>query len=142
MDGMELQQYLLLFLESIGSTTAWQFSSDIRYFGMLYFGSYAIPVALLAAVTGATIGAAINLFAGYIFSNVQLSGRSAISPEHYEKWRQRCILAAPFIGMLGFVHLIGALVFAAGFLRVPPTRIVPFLLMGQALYYGYYVLSA
>lgn len=134
--------YLPLLWESAGTKTFWQTASDVRYFAMMAFGGFNMGLATLIAVIGATLGVSLNYVIGRVLSIFQFNGLSTIPQEKYLLWQRRLTLFMPLIGLVSFIHLIGVVVTAAGFLRVPPLRVLPFLLLGQILYYGYYFLNS
>lgn len=134
------QPYIDVIVEGVLSTTLWNFTSDTSVFAMQAFGGYDLKLAFFCAVLGASIGSFINYGLGRILSICQFNGLSAISQDKYERWRRYGTYAIPVIGLLSWIHLVGALVFALGFLRVKALYVLPFLIAGQAAYYGYYLL--
>ncbi|MCH2546014.1 MAG: hypothetical protein MK052_00175 [Alphaproteobacteria bacterium] len=134
------QPYIDIIVEGILSTTLWSFTTDTTFFAMVAFGNSDIQLALLCAVLGGSIGASINYGLGRLLAILQTNGTSKIPQDKYDLWRKRAYFAAPIICMLSWIHLVGALVFALGFLRVRAFLVIPFLMIGQALYYGYAIM--
>ena len=110
--GME-QQYIDVLVDALGNKTLWAFTSEVRYFAMLGFGEADVVLATVMALIGACLGSFINYGIGRAFSI--------------------CL----FIGIFSWIHLVGVLVAAAGFLKVPAKFALPSLVLGQVLYYGY-----
>lgn len=129
---------LALLLESTGSTTMWQFSSDIRFFAMLYFGGFPMLPATIAAIAGATLGSMINFGLGWVLTRVQEQGISVLPQKMYALWHERFNWLVWIVGLLSFVHLINILIFAIGFFRISPQKALLAVVSSQALYYGYY----
>lgn len=134
------QPYIDVIVEGVLSTTLWNFTTDAGVFAMQAFGGFDMKLAFFCAVLGASIGSFINYGLGRMVSACQFNGLSAIPQEKYDRWRRYGTYAIPVIGLLSWIHLLGALVFALGFLRVKALYVLPLLIAGQAAYYGYYLL--
>lgn len=131
------QAYIDIIVEGILSTTLWSFTSDTTFFAMLAWGGYDMQRALWCAILGASIGSCINYGLGRLVSIFQFNGVSVIPQEKYDLWRQRAFYVVPIIALLSWIHLVGALVFALGFLRIRAVYVLPLLMVGQAVYYTY-----
>ena len=131
------QQYIDVLVDALGNKTLWAFTSEVRYFAMLSFGEADSVLATVMALIGACLGSFINYGIGRAFSVCQTNGISKIKPDVYDKWRGRFTYAILFIGIFSWIHLVGVLVAAAGFLKVPAKFALPSLVLGQVLYYGY-----
>lgn len=134
------QPYIDVIVEGVLSTTLWNFTTDVSFFAMQAFGGFDMKLAFFCAVLGASIGSLINYGLGHLASVCQFNGLSVIPQEKYEHWRRYGIYAVPIIGLLSWIHLVGAAVFALGFLRVKALYVLPFLIAGQAVYYGYHLI--
>lgn len=131
-----------LFVECFGSTTVAQFSTDITYFAMLYFGGFNMMLATVIAILGAAFGMCLNFAIGYLFSNIQKLGVSKLEETLYLKWQGRFNKIMPLLGALSFLPLMGALIAVTGFLRVNTKTAALSIAFGQALYYGYHLAQA
>lgn len=136
------QEYIDIIVEGVLATTVWAVSSDTTFFAMLAWGGFDMQLALLCAVIGGSIGAFINYGIGRLLSIFQFNGASVIPQDKYDLWRKRAYYVAPIIALLSWIHLIGALVVALGFLRVRAFYMLPLLIVGQAIYYGVEILRA
>lgn len=135
------QAYIDIIVEGILSTTLWSFTSDTTFFAMLAWGGYDMQHAMLCAVIGSSVGSFINYGLGRLVSIFQFNGASVIPQDKYDLWRKRAYFATPIIALFSWIHLMGALVFALGFLRVRAFYVLPLLMLGQAVYYGYAVIQ-
>lgn len=131
------QPYIDVFMDALGNKTLWAFTNESLYIALFGFGSADMLKATLFAFAGACIGSFINYGIGRAFSVCQTNGVSKIKQDVYDKWRGRFTLAIPLIGLFSWIHLVGVLVAASGFLRVPAKYALPALIFGQALFYYY-----
>lgn len=131
------QLYIDILVDALGNKTLWAFTTEARYFAVLGFGEADLILATAMALIGACIGSFINYGIGRAFAGLQESGASKIKPETYDKWRARFTYGIALIGIFSWIHLVGALVAVAGFLKVPAKFALPSLVLGQALYYFY-----
>jgi membrane protein YqaA with SNARE-associated domain len=136
------QVYIDVIVEGVLSTTLWQFTPDVSFFAMLAWGGYDMQKALMCAIVGASIGSCINYGLGRLFSIFQFNGVSVIPQEKYDLWRKRAYYATPIIAIFSWIHLLGALVFGLGFLRVRAIYVLPLLVVGQMVYYTYAMMQA
>lgn len=131
------QPYIDVFVDALGNKTLWAFTNESLYIALFGFGSADMLKATLFAFAGACIGSFINYGIGRAFSVLQTNGKSNIQQDAYDKWRERFTYAIPLIGLFSWIHLVGILLAAAGFLRVPAKYVLPALMLGQAFYYYY-----
>jgi membrane protein YqaA with SNARE-associated domain len=131
------QQYIDILVEAFGSKTAWAFTSNIRYYALLAFESGDARLATIMAAMGCFLGSAFNYGAGRLLSILQFNGVSTIKQSLYEKWQGIFTYAMVFIGLFAWIHLVGVLILAAGFLRVRAWLALPAIFIGHALYFTY-----
>lgn len=131
------QQYIDVLVDALGNTTLWAFTSQAHYYAMLAFGEGDLTLATVMATIGASLGAFANYGVGRLFSVFQFNGVSKIKQTAYDAWQKRFTYAVLFIGAFSWIHLVGVLVVACGFLRVPVKFAFPSLVLGQVIYYCY-----
>lgn len=131
-----------IFSEAFLSNTLWQFTSEVRYFAMYAFGGHDMLVPTLVSIIGALLASYANNFLGLALSKMQDDGRFKISQEQYARWQARANVLIWPVGLFCWIHLVGVLVFGAGFLRVPQWKILVAVFIGQTAYYLYYYLTS
>lgn len=131
-----------IFTEALLSNTLWQFASEVRYFAMLAFGGQDMLLPTLLAIAGALLGCMANFYAGVFLSTFYEGGHFKLAPETYARWQRRAEWMIWPVGMLSWIHLVGVLVFGAGFLRIAPWKVLLAVSVGQTAYYFHHYLTS
>lgn len=131
--------YLNVFLESAHAASIIPlYSSGATFYAMRSFGGFDLPLAAVIAVSGSALGALFNFLLGYGLLLLYRKKHNLMSKEKYSsasRWFFKYGIALlPF----SWLPLFNFLVVAAGFLGVRARVALPLVILGQALYFGYY----
>lgn len=131
--------YLNVFVESIGVSSFIPFVSDPTFFAMKGFGGYDMQLAVVLAVAGSAIGAAICYIVGRWLSKIFLkSGKNNVSIEKYNKASQffskniMILMPLTWLPLLKFLPLFSGLL--DGSFKITMLLVV----LGKMGYYGYF----
>jgi membrane protein YqaA with SNARE-associated domain len=131
--------YLNVFIESIGVSSFVPFISDPTFFAMKGFGGYDMQLAVVLAVAGSAIGAALCYIVGQWLSKIFLkSGKNNVSMEKYNRASRffsrniMVLMLLTWLPLLKFLPLISGLL--DGSFRITMLLVV----LGKIGYYGYH----
>ena len=134
-----MDNYTNVFIESARVASLIPFSSEPTFFAMFYFGGFNMPLAAAMAVAGSTLGMSVNWWIG-----------SALLKQHKKKsfsvneyWYNKCAALFNKYGallvLLSWLPLMKLMLVAAGFLNVRFRFVLPLIIVGHALCYGFYL---
>jgi membrane protein YqaA with SNARE-associated domain len=135
-----MEHYLNILFEGAWTACVIPFGHEPTFFSMLSFGGFNMPVAAIFAICGATLGQVINWLIGRLLKGGQRKQKLHLSSERYEraviifnKYLVWCLL-------LSWAPMFKLVVLASGFLGSRFTLVLPLVLIGQAGYYGWFLL--
>jgi len=134
-----MDHYISVFIESARVASIIPFSSEPTFFAMFYFGGFNMLFATALAVAGATVGMSFNWFVGKILLEWHKKRPLHVS----EYWYNKCSLlfnkyGAVFV-VLSWLPAMKLILVIAGFLNVRYRFLLPLIIAGHALCYGYYL---
>lgn len=133
--------YLDVLRESILVSAPVPFVGNPTFFAMLGFGGYNMYLAAAMAVIGAMIGTYISFLIGTMMFKIcrNNSGDGKLTSEGYNKaahYYRRFFM--PLL-LLSWLPMFNFLAVAAGFLGHRFKLVIALVLIGQVIYYGYFI---
>lgn len=132
--------YFSIFLESAFSASIIPLSSDPTFFAMKAFGNYNMAVPFILAVIGASTGQSFNWLVGKYMLERKQKGGLAIDDYWYNRFTVLFNTYGIFLLLLSWVPLCNFLVVLAGFFGTKPKFVLPLVIIGQAMHYGWCLL--
>jgi membrane protein YqaA with SNARE-associated domain len=132
--------YLNVFLESAHAASIIPlYSSGATFYAMRSFGGFNLPLAAMLAVFGSALGALFNFALGYgLLFLYRKKNIKFMSNEKYSRASRWFFKYGIVLLPLSWLPFFNFLVVAAGFLGVRARVALPLVILGQALYFGYY----
>lgn len=128
---------LQIFLEAIHKASVIPFGSDLTFYVMKAFGGYDMAAPVILSVVGASLGHIVNWYIGRSLVFFEYKGKFRINPERYERIRAFAEKYGIFLLVFAYAPLMNLLVVASGFLKLPLKKVMPFVIVGLAVHYGY-----
>ena len=133
--------FLSIFVESAWAASIVPFASPATFFALKAFGGHDMAAAAAIATLGATLGLLFNWGLGRLLLSRYRQGDFHIPPALYEKAALYFRRYGIFLLLLCWAPMLHIVALIAGFLHIPLKTALPLMLAGEALYYGYYLLS-
>lgn len=131
---------LQLFLEAIHRASIVPFGNDLTFYAMKYFATYDMAAPVILSVIGASLGHVFNWYVGRTLAYFEYKGKFRISPHYYERIRGFFDKYGVYLLFFCWLPLCNLLVVAAGFLKLPLKKVMPFVVAGLAAHYGMAIL--
>ena len=134
-----MDNYISVFIESARVASIIPFSSEPTFFAMFYFGGFNMSFATGLAVAGASVGMSFNWGLGKLL--LKLHQKKSLNVNEY--WYNKCqALFNKYGAVLLFfcwLPLMKLMLVAAGFLNIRYRFVLPLVIAGNIVGYGYYL---
>ena len=136
--------YYLIFVNSFKSAVIMSMFSENAWFAALNFGGHNMLLATISATIGASLGTLLNFAIGYYVSYKRTEWFN-FSEELYQKIHKYSkyslvILLLPFPNLFIIGQFYSLFVLMAGVLKHSPYIILPLIIAGRLIYYGFYLI--
>lgn len=125
-----------LFLEAAHHASIIPFGNDITFHAMRLFGTYPMGVPVALSIIGAILGHVFNWYFGRTLIFFEYKGKYRMDPVRYERVRTLFEKYGIYLLLFSWAPLCNLLPVAAGFLKLPLKKILPFVIAGLAWHYG------
>jgi membrane protein YqaA with SNARE-associated domain len=125
-----------LFLEAAHHASIIPFGNDLVFHAMKAFGTYPMGVPVTLSIIGALLGHIFNWYVGRSLMFFEYKGRFRMDPASYERVRALFGTYGIYLLFFSWMPLLNLLPVAAGFLKLPLKKILPFVAAGLAWHYG------
>ena len=136
-----MDNYTNVFIESARVASLIPFSSEPTFFAMFYFGGFNMPLAIALAVAGATIGMSVNWLIGKSLLKIHQKKKLSVSEYWYNKCSQLFNKYGAILVLFSWLPLMKLMLVAAGFLNVRFRFVLPLVIIGHTIGYGYYLFN-
>lgn len=134
--------YLRIIWESAWVASVIPFSAEPTFFAMLYFGGYNMPLAAALSVLGATIGMSFNWYLGKALYRLHEKKQTFhVSEYWYNRIATMFNKYGAFLLLLSWAPVLKFVVVMAGFLNTRYRFVMPLVVIGHILSYGYFLLK-
>lgn len=125
-----------LLLDAAHQASIIPFGNDIVFYAMKSFGTYPMGVPVALSIAGGLLGYIFNWYVGRSLMFFEYKGRFRMNPTRYETIRTYAEKYGIYLLVLSWMPLLNLLPVAAGFLKLPLKKILPFVIAGLAWHYG------
>ena len=136
-----MDNYTNVFIESARVASIIPFASEPTFFAMFYFGGFNMPLAAGLAVAGATVGMSFNWLVGKML--LEWHKKKSFNVNEY--WYNKCAALFGKYGailiLLSWLPLMKFMLVAAGFLNVRYRFVLPLVVIGHVMCYGYFLFA-
>ena len=133
--------YLKILIETAHYASLIPFANEPTFFAMKAFGGFDMLLAFLCAVSGAILGAEFNFSIGYCLKKLYLKQQNPkyLKPNNYEKGKKFFAKYGIFLLVISWLPTLNSSVFAAGFFGMRAKIVLPIVLIGQIIHYGWFL---
>lgn len=135
-----MSPYFDVFLNSALAASVIPIGSEAGLYAMKAFGGFSMPLAVVLATTGATLGQLFNFYLGNLLFRLTSKSDNTIHPEKYQRVQGYFHKYGVFILLFCWAPIGNIFVIAAGFLKTPPKIALPLMMVGVAAHYGWSLL--
>jgi membrane protein YqaA with SNARE-associated domain len=134
-----MNQYLQTAFESAWVASIVPFGAEPTFFAMQSFGGFNMPLAVAAAITGATLAQCVNFAIGKLLLKLKSHREYTVSDEWYAKLCEFFQTYGIFMLLFSWMPLCKMFVVAAGFFGTRFRLALPLVIIGLVYNYGRYL---
>ena len=133
--------YWDIFTEAAHYASLIPLANEPTFFAMHSFGEFDMLPAVFCAVAGAMLVATFNFAIGYGLKKLYLEQQNPkyLKLNNYEKGKKFFAKYGIFLLFISWLPTLNLSVFAAGFLGMRAKTVLPIVLVGQVLHYGWFL---